>query len=140
MSTQVFMLCLLPIVFINISIWGTIFHNNAPHTRRDICIPLPKPSHIIDPSLVCFLGNNPQFLNQLLQISEYGYELIPVITQFIFTVQYALVSLSKDFLVLELQWLVEFKKFPHLFSKTFRHIYIKKYQRRTETEKTKHGI
>ena len=92
-------------------------------------------SHIIDPSLVCFRGNNPQFLNQLLQISEYSYELIPVITQFIFTVQYALVSLSKDFLVLELQWLVEFKKFPQLFSKTLRHIYIKKYQRRTETEK-----
>ena len=125
MFTQVFMLCLLPIVFINISIW-TIFHNNTPHTRRDIYIPLSKPSHIIDPSLVCFLGNNPQFLNQLLQISEYGYELIPVITQFIFTVQYALVSLSKDFLVLELQWVIEFKKIPRLFSKTLSHIYSKK--------------
>ena len=39
---------------------------------------------------------------------------------------YALVSLGKDFLVLELQWVIEFKKIPRLFSKTLSHIYSKK--------------
>ena len=53
------------------------------------------------------------------------YITLQYLTQFIFRVQYALVSLSKDFLVLGLRWLVEFKKFPQLFSKTLRHIYIK---------------
>ena len=76
----------------------------------------------------CLLsGQNAQFLNQLVQKFQSSYELFPVIiTQFIFTIQYALVSLGKDFLVLELQWVIEFKKIPRLFYNTLSHIYSKK--------------
>ena len=68
----------------------------------------------------------PTFGHKLSESIEKIVELFPVITQFIFTIQYALVSLGKDFLVLELQWVIEFKKIPRLFYKTLSHIYGKK--------------
>ena len=68
----------------------------------------------------------PTFGHKLSESIEKIFELFPVITQFIFTIQYALVSLGKDFLVLELQWVIEFKKIPRPFYKTLSHIYSKK--------------
>ena len=81
----------------------------------------------------------PTFGHKLSESIEKIFELFPVITQFIFTIQYALVSLGKDFLVLELQWVIEFTKIPRPFYKTLSHIYSKKYTR-TETENTNNGI
>ena len=82
----------------------------------------------------------PTFGHKLSESIEKIFELFPVITQFIFTIQYALVSLGKDFLVLELQWVIEFTKITRPFYKTLSHIYSKKYPRRTETEKKKTGF
>ena len=68
----------------------------------------------------------PTFGHKLSESIEKIYELFPVITQFIFKIQCAFVSLGKDFLVLELQWVIEFKKIPRPFYKTLSHIYSKK--------------